>query len=153
MLLSAIPGIVKLIQSDDKRETTKELISKVANKLNVEPTKEKIMAHLEANPEDSAKLKGIELEAEKLRYSDIANARDMNVNLQQSNSWLAKNTGSVIAMVTMVLCFSLFAGVLFGKVELSEGNVGMLIGGAIGFVTQILSFYFGSSEPNIKDKA
>jgi hypothetical protein len=146
LVLSAIPSIVNLINSDNKSNDTAKLIKDVANSLNIEPKKDKILAHLEANPESVSKIQEYEMRAKRLLNEDRKSARDMNVALQNSDSWLSKNTGSIIAMVTMVLCFVLFGSVLFGKVELSEANIGMLIGGAIGFVTQILSFYFGSAE-------
>jgi hypothetical protein len=145
-LLSVVPSIINLINSNDKTEATINLINDVAETLGVEPTKEKITAHLEANPEDAIKLRDIELEAKKLIFADIANARDMNVKLQQNGSYIAKNTASILSLAVVGLCFCLFYLVLMGELTLGEGNVGMLIGGAIGFVTQILSFYFGSSE-------
>ena len=118
----------------------------MATTLNVEPKQEKIIAHLEANPEEAMKLRELELNAKKLIFADIASARDMNIRVQEMGSFLAKNTSHILALVVIGLCFSLFYLVLIGAITLSEGNVGMLIGGGIGFVTQILSFYFGSSE-------
>lgn len=145
-LLGLIPNIINLITSDEKQNKTEEIIQEVANTIGVEATKEKILAHLEANPEDTIKLKDIELKAKKILLYDIQDAREMNIKMQEIGSFLAKNTSHILAICVVVMCFMLFYMILYGKLTLGEGNVGILVGGAIGFVTQILSFYFGSSE-------
>ena len=86
-----------------------------------------------------------------LRNKDTKNARDMIVKLSKTDSWLLKNTGSILALVTVVFSFSLFALLLTGKLSLENPNVALIIGYLGGYVTHILSFYFGSSK-NESDK-
>jgi gas vesicle protein len=151
-LVSLIPSVINLLTSSDKKEGVKELVKEVATKIGSEPSQEKIIEHLEKNPQDATKLKEIELRAKELLNQDRKDARDMNVRLQEYGSWLVKNTASILAIGVVSLCFALFYMVLFGRLSLGEANTGMLIGGAIGFVTQVLSFYFGSSQDKGIDK-
>lgn len=147
-LVSLIPSVINLLTSDDKKDGVKELVKDVAQNLGIEADKKKIIEHLENNPKDVAKIKEFEISAKKLLNEDRKDAREMNVKLQTNGSFLAKNTASILAMGVVGLCFVLFYMVLFGRLSLGEANTGMLIGGAIGFVTQVLSFYFGSSNQN-----
>jgi hypothetical protein len=70
----------------------------------------------------------------------------MNVELSKSDSWLVKNTGSILALFVTLSTFTLFGLLLSGKLTIDNPNVALIAGFVGGYVTTILSFYFGSSK-------
>jgi hypothetical protein len=52
----------------------------------------------------------------------------------------------MIAIFTVLAVFALFGLLLNGNLSIENSNVAMIVGFAGGYVTQILSFYFGSSK-------
>jgi hypothetical protein len=103
----------------------------------------------ELSVDEIAKIKGsreaLNRELE-LLLKDKADARAMSVALSQSDSWLLKNTGSMIGMFTVVISFVLFGLILAGFVDMSNPSVSLVVGFAGGYITQILSFYFGATK-------
>lgn len=92
------------------------------------------------------KQKTLDIEAQKLAYADTASARDMNTRINESAnaSWLSKNIASILALGTVCAGFTLLA------VSPEEG----VRTAAVGLVTMVLGFYFGStSSSKSKDDA
>ena len=86
-----------------------------------------------------------------LIYEDKQSAREMTVELSKSDSWLLKNTGSLIGIFTVVSSFVLFVLLLNGTLSIENSTVAIIVGFVGGYVSQILSFYYGSSK-NEADK-
>ncbi len=81
-----------------------------------------------------------------LIYADKDSARRMAVELGKSDSWLLKNSGSMIGLFVVIMSMSLFGLLLSGQLTIANSNVAMIVGFAGGYITQVLSFYFGSSK-------
>ena len=75
----------------------------------------------------------------------------MAIELGKSDSWLLKNTGSLIGIFTVVSSFVLFVLLLNGTLSIENSTVAIIVGFVGGYVSQILSFYYGSSK-NEADK-
>ena len=86
-----------------------------------------------------------------LIYEDKQSARNMAIELGKSDSWLLKNTGSLIGIFTVVSSFVLFVLLLNGTLSIENSTVAIIVGFVGGYVSQILSFYYGSSK-NEADK-
>lgn len=112
-----------------------------------------------ASKEDYAKLqieamKHEEFMAE-LDAKDRADARDREVQIATSEKapMINKVVTPVIALGVIVLSFVLFAILIFVQVETQSKDILIYILGVLSAaVTQILSYYFGSSQGS-KDKA
>lgn len=111
----------------------------------------------ELTPEQKAKLvemeveiKKIDFEKLKLEYEDKASARLFGVNIQQSQDWLVRNTGSLIALFTVLSAFILDMLLIYMVVNDTNVNpIYTLIQGAMNVrAVQVLSFYFGDSKVN-----
>lgn len=111
----------------------------------------------ELTPEQKAKLvemeveiKKIDFEKLKLGYEDKASARLFGVNIQQSQDWLVRNTGSLIALFTVLSAFILDILLIYMVVNDTNVNpIYTLIQGAMNVrAVQVLSFYFGDSKVN-----
>jgi len=78
-----------------------------------------------------------ELQADKLAYADVSNARDMNTRINESAhaSWLSKNIAAVLALLV----------VLGGGAMLATTRDADVRTAVVGLVTMVLGFYFGSS--------
>ena len=103
--------------------------------------------------EDILKLKEFEnknkeflLKQIELANADRDSARNMNIELSKSDSWLVKNTGSILALFVTLSTFVLFGLLLNGNLTIDNPNVALIAGFVGGYVTTILSFYFGSSK-------
>jgi len=81
-----------------------------------------------------------------LANADRDSARNMNIELSKSDSWLVKNTGSILALFVTLSTFILFGLLLNGNLTIDNPNVALIAGFVGGYVTTILSFYFGSSK-------
>lgn len=162
--LSAIPSIVKLFDSDSREDGVKELTSTVVNEaskaLGVSPTKDAIVNELNKDPANVLKLRDIELKyassIEQLRIQDRSNAREMNVKIQGAKDWLVRNTGSLIALFTVVFAFGLDAFILYEVFtnSVTELNpvVTLIAGYSTAKASQVLGFYFGDSKVNADSK-
>jgi len=95
----------------------------------------------------------IDAELQKLYLADVASARDREVKIIESPyaSWLNKNMGPILGLLAIVLAFLLFYQVLFDtefmqRLEAKNKDVLLYILGVLSaIVTQIFSYYFGSS--------
>jgi len=125
-------------------EKAKEFIEKKTGvNLDKEPSNEDVKKLVEFEKKNSEE---IQKRLESI-LKDKQNAREMNVELSNSNgSWLIKNTGSIIALTTIIAVFALFGLLLHGDLSIENPNVSLICGYAGGYVMAILSFYFGSSK-------
>lgn len=94
-------------------------------------------------------LREYELSELKAYLADVANAREMNANIQQSAnaSWLAKNVGYLIDIVIVVSTIGLVLLLYFkpipgGNREIAYAVLGVLLTG----LSTVLNFYRGSSK-------
>jgi len=78
--------------------------------------------------------------------ADKHNARNMAIELSKSDSFLLKNTGSMIGIFTIITSFVLFVFILSGNLDTNNPNVSLILGFAGGYITQILSFYYGATK-------
>jgi hypothetical protein len=89
-------------------------------------------------------------------YMDIASARNTSVTIQTSPnaSKLSKNTSSMLAMGATVLTFGLFYILLFQQHMLIKNDtkdvVVYILGVLSAILTQIFSFFFGSSLGSVE---
>ena len=96
---------------------------------------------------DMAKLSN---EERQLILQDVHSARQMATAVQTSKQapWLVKHISPILAMGTTVLAFALFYVVIFRDVENQNTKelIYYILGVLSAIVTQIFSFYFGSSQ-------
>ena len=129
-------------------------IKAISEKLGVEDTVEAITQHLTVNPEAAAKLAEIDLKKLELENDDRDSARKAHMAIATSPDahWLEKLTMPILALGTVSLAFLLIGILLFINIPDSQENIIIF---ALGFITsaatQVLSFYFGSSQGS-KDK-
>lgn len=97
-------------------------------------------------------LKRLSLDEVKAGYQDIASARERETAIQTDAdaTKLGKNISSYLAIGTTLLTFTLFYVVIFKNKELTEYGskeiVLYILGVMSAVVTQIFSYYFGSSQ-------
>lgn len=124
----------------------------ISGALGVENTPEAIEKELRQNPDALLKIKQLEsderIEALKMVYVDRAGAREMNIKVQTSSDWLVRNTGSMIAIFTVLSAFVMDVYLLYLSANNQEINsIFTLIAGAVSArAVQVLSFYFGDSK-------
>jgi hypothetical protein len=73
---------------------------------------------------------------------------------QEMNDWLGKNVASIIALISVL--FGLVLLYLFATVKVDSSNekvVLITIGILSGILTQVISFYFGSSSGSARKDA
>ncbi|WP_062125867.1 hypothetical protein [Geofilum rubicundum] len=92
----------------------------------------------------------LENEERGLILQDKDSARKMHRQVQMSDkaSRLNKNVSAYLALITTALSFALFFVILFFPEQLQEGGQDIIIyilGVLSAIVTQVFSFYFGSS--------
>ena len=89
-----------------------------------------------------------------LIYADKQGARNMAMALSKAKSWLVANTGSLIAIFTVLSAFALDMVMLYMVFKgLEVSPLLTLIAGANNVKAgQVLSFYFGSSKEQADSK-
>jgi hypothetical protein len=93
----------------------------------------------------------IDLEMTKalLADTDSARAREVKMAESQNASWLNKNVGPMLAILAMFVAFGLFYKVTFSDLlttQIPNRDILLYILGVMSaVVTQIFSYYFGSS--------
>lgn len=136
------------------------LVNSIGNTLDkvVTTKEEKLNIELEMKKADLAYAKdtaNILLKEKDLYIGDVASARQMASTVQQSKnaSFLSKNINPLLALGTVVLTFFIFYMVLFSNRDFGENQeiVFYVLGALSAIVTQVFSFYFGSSQGS-KDK-
>lgn len=129
-------------------------ISFIADKLGLETkTIESVTAALTANPENLQKLKEMELEFAKLDAQDRDSARKREAEMAKADVWgMTKNITTILALGVITLSFILFGILIFIEVKTAAKDILIYILGVLSAaVTQILAYYFGSSQGS-KDK-
>lgn len=128
--------------------------SLIASTLGVSDNPEAIAEEIRKNPDALLKLKKLDSD-ERIQnlnayYADKDSARDMAVDIQTSTDWLVRNTGSIIALFTVMSAFAMDLYLLY-LVQSDEtiNSMFTLIAGAVSTrAVQVLSFYFGESKSN-----
>ena len=127
----------------------------ISGKLGVEDTVEAVTQHLQANPMDAAKLAEIDVKKLEMEHKDRQDARNREIQLATNDSvpFLNKIVTPVLALGVTALSFVLFAILIFVEVTTEAKDILIYILGVLSAaVTQILSYYFGSSQGS-KDKS
>ena len=130
-------------------------IKAIAGKLGVEDTVEAVTQHLQANPMDAAKLADIDVKKLEMEMKDRQDARNREIQLATNESvpFINKIVTPVLALGVVALSFILFAVLIFVNVTPEAKDILIYILGVLSAaVTQILSYYFGSSQGS-KDKS
>lgn len=99
--------------------------------------------------------KKLDVELDKAFLADTQSAREMNnrVNESVNASKLTKNIAAYLAIGATVLTFGLFAVIILRKFDPETKDIIIyLLGALTTIITQIFSFYFGSSQGS-KDKS
>jgi hypothetical protein len=122
-------------------------VKMIADKLGVAPDEKSIEAHLKAHPEDAAKLAEIDLQKIQAQAGEMSNARQREIDiLNSAGPLLNKLVTPVLALGVTLLTFLLFAVIIFVDVNpLSKDILIYILGVLSAALTQILSYYFGSS--------
>lgn len=120
---------------------------------------EKLQFELELSKSEKAhqlEMAKLNIEEKKMMYEETDSARNRDVQIQSSahSTGLSKNTGPLLALGTTLLTFTLFMIVIFyekifGQNTLQSNTKDIIIyilGVLSAIVTQIFSFYFGSSQ-------
>jgi hypothetical protein len=135
-----------------------KLVDSVGNVLdNVITTKEEKLAleneMKKAEMQFSLEMKKLSVEEERLGYEDLASARDREAKIQTSEygTWLGKNVTSILALGTTVLIMVIFYFIVFRpdryeKLQNGKDIVLYIMGVLSAIITQIYSYYFGSSR-------
>lgn len=130
-------------------------VSAIAKQFGVEDTVEAVTKAVVEDPEAALKLAQIDLETLKVNQANTADARAMNVKVQESTSasWLAKNTAYTLdlGIVTATIFLAWFA-FMKGVPEANKELVYMALGSLITMCGTVLNFHRGSSQGS-KDKA
>jgi len=131
-------------------------VSAIAGKLGVEDTIEAVTGALQtAKPEELARLQEIDVKKLELQNAEMDSARKAHAEIATSANAhiLEKLTMPLLALGTVSLAFLLIGVLIFSDIPDSQENIIIY---ALGFITsaatQVLSFYFGSSQGS-KDKS
>jgi energy-converting hydrogenase Eha subunit A len=129
-------------------------VKMIAEKLGVEATEQAVADHLTHNPQDAAKLAEIDLAKLQAHYAEMDSARQREVAVASSANvpYINKVVTPLLALGVTALSFILFAILIFVDVKPEAKDILIYILGVLSAaVTQILSYYFGSSQGS-KDK-
>jgi hypothetical protein len=129
-------------------------VGMIADKLGLsDKTVEAVTAALTGNPANLEKLKEMELEFYKIDAADRDSARNREVEMAKADvHFITKNIASILALGTLSGSMIMTALIFFVDFPDSQENIIIF---ALGFLsssaTQVLSYYFGSSQGS-KDK-
>ena len=129
-------------------------VSMIADKLNLDDkTVEGVTKALIADPDKLNKLKEMELEFAKIDAQDRDSARHREIEMAKSDvHFITKNITSILAIG--ILTGSLIIAMLVFFVDFPDSQENILIfvlGSLFSIATQVVSYYFGSSQGS-KDK-
>lgn len=129
-------------------------VSMIADKLGLDDkTVEGVTKALIADPDKLNKLKEMELEFAKLDAQDRDSARNREIEMAKSDvHFVTKNITSILAIG--ILTGSLIIAMLVFFVDFPDSQENILIfvlGSLFSIATQVVSYYFGSSQGS-KDK-
>jgi energy-converting hydrogenase Eha subunit A len=150
LLKSAAPGLATAVAGPMGGMAVKM----IADKLGVPANEQAVADHLTAHPEHMVKLQEIDLEKIKAHYAEMDSARNREIAVASSANvpMLNKLVTPVLALGVVALSFVLFAILIFVEVRPEAKDILIYILGVLSAaVTQVLSYYFGSSQGS-KDK-
>jgi hypothetical protein len=130
-------------------------VKAIAEKFGVEDTLEAVTAAIQSDPEAAMKLREIDLKEIEAHAKDRDSARNRETAIATSDKapMLNKVVTPVLALGVVGLSFLLFAILIFVDVKAEAKDILIYILGVLSAaVTQILSYYFGSSQGS-KDKS
>jgi hypothetical protein len=130
-------------------------VKAIAEKFGVEDTLEAVTNAIQSDPEAAMKLREIDLKEIEAHAKDRDNARNREIAIATSAEapMLNKMVTPVLALGVVGLSFLLFAILIFVDVKAEAKDILIYILGVLSAaVTQILSYYFGSSQGS-KDKS
>ena len=129
-------------------------VKMIADKLGVEATEDAVRDHLVHNPQDAAKLAEIDLAKLQAHHAEMDSARKREIEVAGNSNvpLLNKLVTPILALGVVGLSFALFAVLIFVNVTSETKDILIYILGVLSAaVTQILGYYFGSSQGS-KDK-
>lgn len=128
-------------------------VKMIAQKLGVEDSVEAVTKHLQANPDDAFKLKELDLKELELHNADRDSARKREMEIAKSDAhFITKNITALLAIGTLSGAMMMTALVFFVDFPDSQENIIIFVLGFLSSAaTQVLSYYFGSSQGS-KDK-
>ena len=129
-------------------------VSALSKQLGVKDEVNAVMKAINNDPEAEAKIKQLEHDKFKAILADKANARDREARVVESENapLINKIVTPALALGVTGLSFVLFAVLMFVEVKPEAKDILIYILGVLSAaVTQILSYYFGSSVGS-KDK-
>ena len=129
-------------------------VSALSKQLGVKDEVNAVMKAITNDPEAEAKIKQLEHDKFKAILADKANARDREARVVESQNapLINKIVTPALALGVTGLSFVLFAVLIFVEVKPEAKDILIYILGVLSAaVTQILSYYFGSSVGS-KDK-
>ena len=130
-------------------------VKAIAEKFGVEDTLEAVTAAIQSDPDAAMKLREIDLKEIEAHAKDRDSARNRETAIATSAAapMLNKVVTPVLALGVVGLSFVLFAILIFVDVKAEAKDILIYILGVLSAaVTQILSYYFGSSQGS-KDKS
>jgi hypothetical protein len=130
-------------------------VKAIASKFGVEDTLEAVTNAIQSDPEAAMKLREIDLKEIEAHAKDRDSARNRETAIATSDKapMLNKLVTPVLALGVVGLSFILFTILIFVDVQPEAKDILIYILGVLSAaVTQILSYYFGSSQGS-KDKS
>jgi uncharacterized protein YebE (UPF0316 family) len=124
-------------------------VAMIADKLGLDDkTVEGVTKALESNPDLTIKLRELELEYAKLDAQDRDSARNREIEIAKSDvHFITKNITSLLALSTLAGALVMTSLIFFVDFPDSQENIIIFVLGSLfGIATQVISYYFGSSQ-------
>lgn len=147
--VSAGIGFIKDLIIDNGEDLVKEGIKKVTGiDLNKKKVSDLTPADIKLINDSQIKIKELDFKELELIVKDRQSARTHNVEIQAAKDWLVRNTGSMLAIFTILTAFVLDILLIVMIVNGQAINpLYTLIQGAMNArAIQVLGFYFGDSK-------
>jgi hypothetical protein len=153
-LISLLKGVAPVLATAVAGPAGGAAVGWIASKLGIpDDTIEGVTAALTGNPEMTMKLKELDLEYAKLDAQDRDSARNREIEIAKSDvHFITKNITSILAIG--ILTGSIIIAMLVFFVDFPDNQENILIfvlGSLFSIATQVVSYYFGSSQGS-KDK-
>jgi hypothetical protein len=153
-LISLLKGVAPILATAVAGPAGGAAVGWIASKLGIDDaTVEGVTQALTGNPEMAMKLKELDLEYAKLEAADRDSARNREIEIAKSDvHFITKNITSILAIA--ILTGALIIPMLVFFVDFPDSQENILIfvlGSLFGIATQVVSYYFGSSQGS-KDK-
>lgn len=128
-------------------------VSTIAKKLGVEETVEAVTGALAADPTAVAVIQEIDAEMARIENEDRGSARNRELEMVKAGAhWFSQLIVPILASGVVGLSFLLIGLLMFRNIPTDQQQIVIF---ALGFITssatQVLSYYFGSSQSS-KDK-